>query len=265
MSNRRLLVLDIDGTLLHTAPIEGGIVVSGRTRPAYFAPRTVEMLALLGQHSSIVLATGRSWGSVHAAVEMLQQRSVTIVGVCVENGARNARVMPAGTPGAWNVLEPHRDWERLRQLLDADGDPACPPFEWQHDFESCLVARADTREWAAQLQVALLVRAARYEPELQCFCDGRKVFLIGESVNKWRSLQTLTGCQAADCFGVGDGLNDLCWLEQVALPCTLRGSYPQVIEAVQRAGGIVSSQEGHAGIAEVLGLLLHRCTGEVAG
>lgn len=261
MQSRRLLVLDIDGTLLHTAPVVGGSVVPGRTRPAFFAPQTVEVLALLGQHSRIVLATGRSWESVRAAVEMLHAGGVAIAGLCVENGARNA-TMRAGVPGEWCVLEPHRDWERLRRLLDDEPAAGWPPFEWQGDFESCLVARASTRQEAAQLAVGLAAHAARHEPGLQVFCDGRKVFVIGESVNKWRSLQTLMKCQAADMCGVGDGLNDLCWLEQVALPCTLRGSYPEVIDLVRRAGGIVSSQEGHAGITEVLGLLLRRCIEE---
>lgn len=252
MTSRRPLILDMDGTLLHTEPVAHALVIPGRTRSSYLAPTVMEGLVRLSQRLDLVLATGRSWDGMQAAVEGLQRHGVTIAGLCVEDGAK------VGMPGSWTVLEPHRQWHRLRSWIDASRDPTWPPFAWQEDFQSCLVARADTYAEAERLASLFFARAADDDdddgPEagLRVFRDGRKVFLIGEAVNKWQALGMLLGERATSGVGFGDGLNDVCWLTHIERPGTLHGCAPEVLRVVRAAGGIVASQGGHAGITELL-------------
>ncbi|NJN66944.1 MAG: hypothetical protein HC884_09610 [Chloroflexaceae bacterium] len=255
MTTRRPLILDMDGTLLHSEPVPDALVIPGRTRPSYLSRTVTESLSHLSQRFDVVLATGRSWAGMQVAVEGLQRHGVAIAGLCVEDGAK------VGRPGSWTVLEPHRDWHRLRTWIDAvSGDPAWPSFEWQEDFQSCLVARAATYAEARTLAPLLFARATDDAPEpgLRVFRDGRKVFLIGAAVNKWQALGVLLGERAASSAGFGDGLNDVCWLSRIADPGTLRGCAPEVLQAVLAAGGVVASQGGHEGIAELLRTLSPR-------
>lgn len=243
---RRPLVLDLDGTLLHLQPAPGAVTVPGRTRPSYLAGATLDALVRLGRCYDLVLATGRSMAGTRIVLEALGSRGARVAGLVVEDGSR------FGTPGALRPLEPHRCWRDLRGALDGDRDRDWPPFEWQEDFESCLVARAAEGEHAAALAPALLDRARRREGALRGSRDGRKVYVTGEDAHKWSALQALLGEGAREAAGIGDGENDLVWLSRVSLPCTLAGASPAATEAVHGAGGIVSASPGHAGLAEVL-------------
>lgn len=242
----RPLVLDLDGTLLHTQPAPGAVTVPGRTRPSFLAGATLDALVRLGRRYDLVLATGRSLAGTRIVAEALESRGARVAGLVVEDGGR------CGPPGAVRPLEPHRRWRDLRAALEGERERGWPRFEWQEDFESCLVARAAEREEAAALAPILLDRARRHDAALRGFRDGRKVYIAGEDAHKWSALQALLGEGAREAAGIGDGENDLVWLGRVALPCTLAGASPAATEAVGRASGIVSRAPGHAGLAEIL-------------
>lgn len=246
MYQKHALILDLDGTLLHVEPVKDPIIVPGRTRPAYLAGTVVSVLTRLCEHFDLVLATGRSWAGMRLIVEGLAERGITLAGVVLEDGAL------LGKPGACLALEPERCWEGLRQRLSQVSDSDWPDFEWQGDFEACLVARASTADAAKHLAPSLYAHALAYESDLRCYRDGRKVYLLGKQVNKWAALAALLRDRVALAVGVGDGLNDLCWLSQIALPCTLKGAAEEVARLVVSAGGLLSKYTGHWGIAELL-------------
>lgn len=87
---------------------------------------------------------------------------------------------------------------------------------------------------------------------MRVFRDGRKVYILPQSANKWNALQKLLGDQAPLAAGVGDGANDLVWLPRVAFPATFARANAELIEAVQTRGGFVCQSDGHEGIAEIL-------------
>ena len=238
------LVLDLDGTLLHTDEAPDSIVVPGRTRPSFLAGETAEILFDIASSLAIVLATGRSLAGTIKVIEGLGDRGVPIFGLVLEDGALFGKkeILP---------VEP-RNWRALREELD---QVALPNFLWQEDFTACLVARCENREEAMILEPLLFEEAKKIESDLRCHRDGRKVYLSGEKSDKWTALQKLLGPNAASSAGIGDGLNDLCWLSKIKLPCTLQGSEKTVIEEVIANNGHLSQSEGHAGIAELLRFL----------
>ncbi len=244
MQPRRALVLDLDYTLLHLESAPGAIEVPGRTRSAYLAAETAEALSGLRERHDLFLATARSWHGTRPVVEGLARRGVTVAGVVLEDGAL------LGPPGKYRPLEPGRDWKGLRRALGA----ALPdlPFSWQEDFEACLVARAETPAEAQMLLTLLGGEALRLDPTLRSFRDGRKVYLTGAGADKWTALEALLGERAAGAVGIGDGANDACWLCRVATPCTFAGAAPELVSLVGDAGGLVSEEPGHAGIAGLL-------------
>ena len=244
MQPRRALVLDLDYTLLHLEATASAIEVPGRTRSAYLAAETVDALSDLQERHDILLATARSWHGTRPVVEGLARRGVTVTGVVLEDGAL------LGPPGEHRPLEPGRDWEGLRHALRA----ALPdlPFSWQEDFEACLVARSQSSEEAKTLLAGLGGEALRLDPTLRCFQDGRKVYVTGAGADKWTALVALLGDRARSAVGIGDGANDVCWLGQVATPCTFAGVTPDLVALVKERGGLVSEDAGHTGI---LGLL----------
>jgi hydroxymethylpyrimidine pyrophosphatase-like HAD family hydrolase len=239
------LILDLDFTLLHLEAVPDSIEVPGRTRSAWISPATVQALHALQDRFSIVLATARSWDGTHWITEGLAARGVRVTGVVLEDGAL------LGTPQEFQPLENTRDWKQLRANLEHSLHASSPPFEWQHDFKACLVARAEDVAHAQILQT-LFSNQVRHDPTLRTFRDGRKVYVAGITADKCTALQTLLGDGFERAAGVGDGLNDLCWLARIATPCTLSGAVPAVIEQVRNSRGLVSPHSGHAGIVDVL-------------
>ena len=243
MNPNRALILDIDFTLIHLEELPGAIEVPGRTRSAYLAPRTVEILGELQARFEIVLATARSWDGTRWVSQGLSERGVQISRLVMEDGAL------WGAPGDVRAWDETRDWPQLRAQIDDSRRAEWPDFEWQPDFKACLVARCADGEAAAQL-MEIFARAAPLD-ELRLFRDGRKVYLLPRAADKWSALQKLLGARAQTAVGVGDGLNDLCWLRHIATPATLAGATPP-IEALARERGLISSLSGHEGIADIL-------------
>jgi hydroxymethylpyrimidine pyrophosphatase-like HAD family hydrolase len=246
MKQRRALILDLDFTLLHLEPVPGAIEVPGRTRSAFISPATVGALIDVLPRFDLFLATARSWHGTKPVVLELTARGVEVSGVVLEDGGL------LGLPVELRPLEPQRDWKNLRVAFEQAFPPECPPFKWQEDFQTCLVARVATSEEAERLQASFAERAKQVDSTLRCFRNGRKVYGAGALANKWKALEIILGRRAVEAVGIGDDLNDLCWLAEVALPCTLNGASPEVVSLVANAGGVVSETAGHEGICELL-------------
>lgn len=245
---RRALVLDLDFTLVHLESVAGAIEVPGRTRSAWVAPRTVELLGQLQAKFELILATARSFDGTQWVVDGLRNRDVEVAALVLEDGAR------LGAPGDLRAFEPDFDLNFWRARLEKWSESG-PGFEWQRDFENCLVARCENgemseitlRNWErAAGEVGQTSGAARF------FRDGRKVYALPARADKWSALQQLLGDCAHAAAGVGDGENDLVWLPRVASPATFADAKPRLVEALRQQDGFVSRRTGHQGIAEIL-------------
>lgn len=245
LKSERALILDLDFTLLHLEYVPGSIEVPGRTRSAYIAPQTVAILRELQAKFDIVIATARSLDGTRWVVDGLQGCGVKVAALVLEDGAR------LGAPDDLRAFEPELDVEIWRAQIEAERDDG-PEFEWQFDFESCLVARCqDSMESEITCRKWLdFAPATRVKPRF--FRDGRKVYALPARADKWSALQRLLGEKATGAAGVGDGENDLVWLPQVACPATFARAKPALIEAVRAKNGFVAELDGHKGIAEIL-------------
>lgn len=264
--DRRALILDLDFTLLHLEAVPGSIEVPGRTRSAFLAPETTEALRALQDRFALVLATARSWDGTHWVSDGLKARGVFISAAVLEDGALLYSPQEVSEsdgpqmPQSARPLESGRDWPALRGEIEARRESWWPDFEWQRDFVACAVARTESGEHSARLMEAWTPLLSEWNVagrELRLFRDGRKLYVAGLGADKWAALKYLLGPRAPEAAGVGDGANDVCWLSQIALPCTMAHAALQVLAAVRARGGLVSEREGHAGIEEALNHL--RC------
>lgn len=243
---RRPLILDLDFTLLHLEWRPDSIEVPGRTRSAWLAPQTTELLRDLQNDWEIVLATARSWDGTRWVCDGLAGRGVTVSALVLEDGAL------LGWPNALQTLDATIEIENLRDSVDARKTALWPAFAWQRDFKACLVARCENTEDAAALHHIFSVQPDWHSEKLRFYRDGRKVYILSQRADKWSALQQLLGERARLAAGVGDGENDLRWLAQIEQPCTLNGAVPSIIALVQKQKGYLSPLGGHDGIGDVL-------------
>lgn len=260
MDGTRHLILDLDGTILHPEWQPTAVEVPGRTRSTFLSLAVRDALLGLTSLFRVIIATGRSWAATEAVHNALVFHGIPVAGVVVEEGAL------VGVPGHFRRL-PNEERNAValtaaREVLDG---PSLPESELQHDFQACVVARTEDRETARVLAKELRARIARNGRGLRCHRDGRKVYLLESGVNKWTGLERLLGPAAQRATGIGDGPNDVCWLSRIDLPCAPRGAVPEVLDAVASARGLISSQDGHAGIRQLLELLAVRSEEERSG
>ncbi len=250
MNPLRPLILDLDFTLLHLEWRPDSLEVPGRTRSAWIAPQTVDLLHELQGQFDVILATARSWDGTRWVWEGLAARGVQISAAVIEDGAL------FGRPDDWQCMDTAFQRDELQTRVEAPKSVNWPLFEWQDDFQACLVARCDDADNASRLFEIFRAECDWREANLRFYRDGRKVYLLPRGADKWSALTQLLGERAPIAAGVGDGLNDLIWLAQVKTPCTLSGAVPQIVDLVRQRGGYLSPQCGHEGICDVLRHLL---------
>ena len=243
---RRPLILDLDFTLLHLERRPNSIEVPGRTHSAWIAPQTVELLSELQKEFDLVLATARSWDGTRPVWGGLQARSVHLGGAVIEDGA------VFGRPGDWQRMDAAFEIEALRAFAETRKSTVWPEFEWQYDFEACLVARCDNPQNTVVLLQIFAEQIEWPSAQLRFFREGRKVYVISKRADKWSALQKLLGERAPLAAGVGDGENDLIWLAKVQSPCTLSGAATPVSALVEARKGYLSPHRGHDGIVDAL-------------
>lgn len=241
---RRALILDLDFTLLHLEAVPGAIEVPGRTRSAWVAPGTIGLLGELQTRFDLVLATARSWDGTRPVSDGLRARGVSVSGLVIEDGAL------WGDAGEQHAFDPSFHVEAVRAQLENLAPPIS--FEWQFDFEGCVVARAQNGEAAAQLMTVFAAHQSLAQRKPRFFRDGRKVYVLPREADKWSALRRLLGAGVEVAAGAGDGANDLVWLPRVGFPCTFARAHARLVAEVRARGGFVTASDGHAGIAAIL-------------
>ena len=235
------LILDIDFTLIHLEYVPDSIEVPGRTRSAWLAPQTVEVLRQMQLNFEIVLATARSWDGTRWVCDGLSERGVQVESVVIEDGARWGKV------GDLQAFDAAFDAAQIRASV-----PQTTDFEWQLDFQNCVVARCQTPENAAQVMENFAARSELKKWNPRFYRDGRKVYILPREADKWSALQQLLGARAKQSAGVGDGENDLVWLPNIAQPVTFIDAAPALVEAVRARRGCIGGAGGHSAIRDIL-------------
>lgn len=227
------LIIDLDGTVLFAEERPEAIVIKGRRRNAFLAAETIE--ALWGWE--IIVATGRSIVSALEIKQAMEKRGVTISGVVAENGgAIITEVTNYLTSSIWQ--------SEISFMKDGS-------YPYLSEFSTCLALLRPTSE--ELLQVRLGLSQDHYLLE-----DGNKIFLLEQGIGKRKALEYLLGDDLLSCCGIGNDLNDLDWLQMVAIPAAPGGVKDEVALLVQSRDGIMASQKGHDSIPVIIAMLKKR-------
>ncbi len=224
----KVLVVDLDGTLLHAEPEE--ISVRGRSGYRYMSKGTGAILARIGEILPVVIATGRNAQSVGRLVEHLGH--VRFNGFILENGlvARKRLQIHGAGKDAWAaVMEVLPGWDRL------DG------------YENCLGVIPPP--WI-QDPSAVLEEALSLAGKTGCLYPERhKLFVYPSLPSKLAGAGSL-GIEPY--IVLGNDLNDLDILDAASHCATLISAHEQVRQRVRDKGGYCSPLSSHAASENLL-------------
>jgi Cof subfamily protein (haloacid dehalogenase superfamily) len=250
------VVLDVDGTIAGADNL-----VSPRTRAVM---RDIEE-----QGVPVVVATGRTRDSV---LEILEQTGLRTPGVSC-NGAIvtdpvsgddlckqtmdpadvAAMVQVHEETGAaitwWTTNEVFATSEDFRQVLLGFGAPAVtlaqPPARMPDDIVKTMAfGTPEEMDAAAPTIRRLTPRATRSMDHIWELSD--------ESATKWTGVAQvfeLLGVDAKGAVGLGDGENDVVWMERIGMPVAMGNGRPEAIAAARFVAGDFA-QEGAAEFLE---------------
>ncbi len=254
MTKKRLAcVFDLDGTLDHGDPVQGGFPIRGRTTNAFLAPETLERLWMLSRRADIFIATGRSHSTVRDFRSHFEAAGVGITGWILEHGA----VVPDQDIWTREVLEGidlHRVWDDIERLVQEREMPIdCRYYRPGRKATVLLSGRG------ALLGEHLLDLAAGIlDGRFRSIVGRRKLTLIPLKGDKYKAFSANFGDTHTLAFAAGDQPDDLTLLQQAAFPVTVGNASPLVKEYVRLRGGFVADASGHQGTVESIDAILRR-------
>ncbi|MBI4748426.1 MAG: hypothetical protein HY774_08040 [Acidobacteria bacterium] len=226
--NRKVVAVDLDGTLLHLQPEQ--IEVPGATVSSFLSAAALERLQELSRLSDLVIATARNSYSVTKLVSQLPD--VKIAGFVMENGLV-----------ARPHLERHPDhfppWEDIAQHLS----------HWRRliGYEACLGLVPPKTEPNAFEILSELV-ASSSEPGI-IYRDRHKLFVYPYVPNKHQGLEKLG---FSPWMALGNDTNDLELMQASSRLGTLVDATGDIQSIVHSKNGFCSRQPGHDGTVELL-------------
>ncbi|MDD4401757.1 MAG: HAD hydrolase family protein [Desulfitobacteriaceae bacterium] len=227
------LILDLDGTVLFAEKRPGAIAIEGRRRPAFLASETVDAL----HGCEVIIATGRSSKSAIIIGKIMKLLGIKISGIVAENGgviiSSKQKLL---TSPAWQ-----EDIRPLKRDLPSN----------IKEFSTCL---ALLKPQPDEILQAKSVLGKKY----YLLPDGSKTFFIEKGIGKLQALKQLLADDLQCCYGIGNDLNDLDWLQAVGVPSSPSGVLKEVSDLVRARNGIVASQSGHDAIPEIIEIFKSR-------
>ncbi len=253
------VVLDVDGTIAGT--------------DNQVSPRTRAVMRDIEEHGvPVVVATGRSRDSV---LEILRQAGLRTPGVSC-NGAlvtdpvsgRNLREQAMVADDVAAMVRVHEEtgvaftwWttrgifatsEDFRQVLLGFGAPevtlARPPARMPDDVVKTMVFGTPAEMDAAAGTIRRLTpRATRSMDEIWELSDSR--------ATKWSGIAVvfdLLGVDPTGAVGLGDGENDVVWMERIGTPVAMGNSRPEAIGAARFVAGDFAEEGAAVFLEEVL-------------
>lgn len=253
------VVLDVDGT------------IAGADDQV--SPRTRAVMRDIEDHGvPVVVATGRSRASV---LEILRQAGLRTPGVSC-NGAlvtdpvsgRDLRMQAMVADDVTAMVRVHEEtgaaftwWttrgifatsEDFREVLLAFGAPevtlARPPARMPDDVVKTMVFGTPAEmDAAAEAIHRLTPRATRSMDGIWELSDSR--------ATKWSGIAVvfdLLGVDPAGAVGLGDGENDVVWMERIGTPVAMGNSRPEAISAARFVAGHHAEEGAAVFLEEVL-------------
>ena len=253
------VVLDVDGTIAGTDNL-----VSPRTRAV--------MREIEEQGVPVVVATGRTRGSV---LDILEQTGLRTPGISC-NGAivtdpvsgrdlRKQTMDPADVAamvqvheetGAaitwWTADDVFATSDAFRQVLLGFGAPSVtltqPPARMPDDIVKTMAfGSPEEMDAAAPTIRRLTPRATRSMDHIWELSDER--------ATKWSGIAQvfeLLGIDATGAVGLGDGENDVVWMERIGTPVAMGNSRPEAIAAARFVAGDFAEEGAAVFLEEVL-------------
>ncbi len=253
------MVLDVDGTIAGTDNL-----VSPRTRAV--------MREIEEQGVPVVVATGRTRDSV---LEILEQAGLRTPGVSC-NGAivtdpvsgrdlRRQTMDPADVAamvqvheetGAaitwWTTRDVFATSDAFRQVLLGFGAPsvtlAQPPARMPDDIVKTMAfGTPEEMDAAAPTIRRLTPRATRSMDHIWELSDER--------ATKWSGIAQvfeLLGVDATGAVGLGDGENDVVWMQRIGTPVAMGNARPEAIAAARFVAGDFAEEGAAVFLEEVL-------------
>ncbi len=253
MSRKPAFVFDLDATINHSAPAEGGEPIRGRTMDSHLAPATLERLALLAQRLDLFVATGRSAATVGDFERAFQRWNIPVAGWILEHGA---------------VVRDHPDW--TDQVLQGIDLPAI--FQGVQDIIAQRELPIDCQRYRDDHAAFILLSGqgpvlAEHLIDLASELLGdrfrstvgrRKIALIPRRADKQAAFERCFGQSHALAFAAGDDDDDLSLLQQAAFPLAPAAAADTVRDYVLARGGFVASEQAHQGSAQLLDVVIER-------
>jgi hydroxymethylpyrimidine pyrophosphatase-like HAD family hydrolase len=227
-NNKQVLVVDLDGTLLH--PEQEAIAVPGRVSCRYLSQTSANLLAEISKLIPIVIATARNAQNVKQLVQQIPD--VCFCGFVTENGLV-AKFHLDETPIA------NSNWNAVTDLL--------PNWSKLTGYENCLGLIAPKNFENSDK----FLRKILFENDIPgyIYLDGHKIFIYPSMPSKLKGIQFLN---FFPLITLGNDLNDLDMLNASPYTATLSTAHEEVKEVVNHKGGYCSSLNSHAATEELL-------------
>jgi len=229
---QQAVVVDLDGTLLHTEP--EAIEVRGQSGCSYMSRAALDYLHTISAYLPIVIATGRNAQSVQRLVS--QTTGVGYAGFVMEHGLVARHSLNT-------VSDQVSPWLPLISLL----------CTWRQlpGYERCLgvIPPPDLAKPRDVLQQALAIthlQGTIHE-------EGHKFFVCPIEPDKMVGLRSLN---IEPLFALGNGLNDLSMLAASTYAVTLSTAEPEVRAVVAAQSGYCSALCSHHATADMLAWVL---------
>ena len=244
---RPAFAVDLDGTLAHAEPVDGGLPIRGRTTASYLAPAVLDRLAALSRRIDIVVATGRSASTAADFERHFAAAGVRVAGWILEHGAVVAD-QPDWEKKVLAGIDLPAVWDGIEAIIAADGLPIEVDY-YRADRRATVVLSGK----GPVLAEYLIDRAALVlGDQFRSLVGGRKITLIPVRGTKEAAFVHAFGETRELSFAAGDTADDLGLLRDAGYPLTLAGAAGPVRRYVARRGGLVADGSGHAGTVAVL-------------
>lgn len=223
-----VLVVDLDGTLLHPEP--EAIAVPGRTSYRYLSRTAANLLVQISKLIPTAIATARHAQNIKQLVNQLPE--ACFCGFVTENGL----VTKTSLDNEYSIKN---EWSTVVSLL--------PDWLQLTGYENCLglIPPKSLTNAEAVLHHALIQSGKDGYIHL----DGHKIFVYPTAFSKLAGVLSLG---FNPLITLGNDLNDLDVLSVSRYPATLSTAHEQVKEVVKMKNGYCSSLVSHAATEDLL-------------
>lgn len=230
MKLKKVLVTDLDDTLLHSEP--EAIPVWGRSGYRYLSGKTAALLAEISRKLPVVIATGRNARSIRPLVNRLEQ--TRFCGFVLENGLISTRDLN-------HHHGPETDeWAEVVRLL--------PDWERLIGYENCLglIFPSDEKRPKDVLKTVL---SDTGKEKYHLYQERHKLFVYPFIPSKLSGVRSL-GFEPL--IALGDEINDLDMLHAAAYPGTMTTAREEVKQCVRERNGYCSAFGSHKAAEDLL-------------